>query len=182
MKSLVVPQREADIKDLKEVKDRRLKQKENEIKGMADVVKPRYRNEEYDALLAWYQVSSNDIKAKYRYKADKVKWWSEEMFMGMVPPPAYEPWTDEDEAKLVELEKFDIDFGDTMAGRLEDNRKKELLAAIAKMSKEERDNVRSTLATVEDAGTSESVESEQPAESVESEQPDDSESTLMEPI
>ena len=52
-------------------------------------------------------------------------------------PPPFESWTEADEAKITELEKFEIEVGDTALGRQRLVRKRELFASVASMTPEE---------------------------------------------
>ena len=54
-------------------------------------------------LLKWYKV---DLE-KYRLKADRLRKW-EEILRSNVQPPSYQKWSDEDEAKLVDLRRKEI--------------------------------------------------------------------------
>jgi len=58
------------------------------------------------------------------------------------PAPAYENWTDADEARLLHLTTKPIYIGDTALGRHQLVKKMELHAAVDSMSKEERDELR----------------------------------------
>ena len=58
------------------------------------------------------------------------------------PAPAYENWTDADEARLLHLTTQPIYIGDTALGRHQLVKKMELHAAVDSMSKEERDELR----------------------------------------
>ena len=59
------------------------------------------------------------------------------------PPPS--TWTANDEHELEELKKMDFKWADTAAGRLEQTKKMELHAAVGKMDRQERDELRRKL-------------------------------------
>ena len=52
-------------------------------------------------------------------------------------PPLFEQWTEADDSKLKEASRTDLEIGDTALGRLEKQRKKELVQAATKMTGEE---------------------------------------------
>ena len=52
-------------------------------------------------------------------------------------PPAFEPWTDQDDAKLEELERSDFLLRDTQLGRLEAQCQLEFEGSVASMPKEQ---------------------------------------------
>ena len=60
-------------------------------------------------------------------------------------PPAYDKWTAAEEEHLQELKKMKVDMKDTALGRLEATKKRELAAAVPKMSQDERDQLRRKL-------------------------------------
>ena len=63
----------------------------------------QYVVKEMLTLLKWYKV---DLE-KYRLKADRLRKW-EEILRSNVQPPSYQKWSDEDEAKLVDLRRKEI--------------------------------------------------------------------------
>ena len=56
-------------------------------------------------------------------------------------PPAFVRWTDGDEAQLEEKKKMKIDIKDTALGRHRATMKRQLLASVAVMTPEERDQL-----------------------------------------
>ena len=70
---------------------------------------------------------------------------------GKKEPPVYQRWTREDEAKLVELRKKEIDIADTAFGRHVATKKRELTAAVDQMDKDERAALKRKLEELDEA-------------------------------
>ena len=154
-RSMMIPQREKEIADMSEVKKNRLKWRENEQKGQALLASGmescRYRNDEYQILLAWYQVPNQTIKEQYKYILAKKMWWQRIVRDGVLPP-AYQQWTQEDEANFVELSKKEIDMKHTALGRLKEVRARECIASVDSMTDEQRSDLQRKLDALSEAG------------------------------
>ena len=95
-----------------------------------------YVGRELDILLKWYgtpSLSKLDVPSK------KAEW--QQILDEKREPPAYEKWTADDEARLDELKKREIDIADTVLGRHRAVQKREMMASVATMSKEELDEL-----------------------------------------
>ena len=97
-----------------------------------------------DILLRW-KLSSGDalasaLKLKKEEKIQKVK-----ELMQCRDDPQFEPWTDEDEAKLASLKESAVSVKDTALGREQKRRHDELLAAAPSMSPRTKQAIRELL-------------------------------------
>ncbi len=99
---------------------------------------------ELDILLFWHQIPKSECSDK---KQKLAKW----IELKVKKPPFFAPWTDTDEAKLVEMKKKDIKLEDTALGRLRDVRKREQEAAFQSSSREEREKILKWLKNLHDA-------------------------------
>ena len=97
----------------------------------------QYVVKEMLTLLRWYKV---DLE-KYQLRANGLRKW-EEILRSNVQPPSYQKWSDDDEAKLVDLKRKEIKISDTALGRHRDFQKRELLAGMVKMSEIELEEVK----------------------------------------
>ena len=66
-------------------------------------------------------------------------------------PPSFQRWTDEDDAGLENNKNWSIDLEDTAYGRLVETNKRECIASVYVMSKEEMDAMRVELDQAEEA-------------------------------
>ena len=69
---------------------------------------------------------------------DRRKKWAE---VRMDAPPLYPQWTEEDEAKLVDKKKFNIDVSDTALGREKARMERDLKIAATNMSRDKRNSM-----------------------------------------
>ena len=92
---------------------------------------------ELDTLLAWHQVP----KIKGGKRADKLEQWKK-ILADEQQPPEYERWTEDDDERLLALQRTNIDIRDTQYGRELALKERELEAAAEKMSREKRDALR----------------------------------------
>ena len=102
-------------------------------------------------LLAWYQVPNQTIKEQYKYILAKKMWWQSIVRDGVLPP-AYQQWTQEDEANFVELSKKEIDMKHTALGRLKEVRARECIASVDSMTDEQRSDLQRKLDALSEAG------------------------------
>ena len=103
-----------------------------------------FGNDELDILLKWYQVPASEVPNKPL----KVAKW-QDILEKNIEPPGFEEWTDEDEARLENLKTKPIAVGDTALGRHQELKKRELLALVASMSKEELKKLQSEIKVYE---------------------------------
>ena len=87
-----------------------------------------FNDKELAALLAWHGVPSKKDERK-RHRAAKWQAIVDEKTI----PPAITPWTEADEANLIELKKYKIDMSETAYGRHVALKKRELTAAASHM-------------------------------------------------
>ena len=99
-----------------------------------------FGNDELDILLKWDQVPASGVPNKPL----KVAKW-QDILEKNIEPPGFEEWTDEDEARLENLKTKPIAVGDTALGRHQELKKRELLASVASMSKEELEKLQSEI-------------------------------------
>ena len=83
-------------------------------------------------LLTWYQ-RANVTKMK---KPERLAAWVA-IVSSERAPPAYERWTEADEANLLEAQSDVVEMAHTALGHLEELKKKELVLAAMTMSNEE---------------------------------------------
>ena len=97
-------------------------------------------NAQLDTLLKWHNVQKgkNDNK-----EAKIIKW--QQIWENGVQPPSFERWTLDDKAKLNALQKMEIDLSETAIGQLEQRKKREVTIAIRKMTREERERLKTMM-------------------------------------
>jgi len=129
--------REAEEKD----KKRRLQLQTTEEKALAIIAQGKSVDmltvTELDTLLAWHQAA----KIKGAKRVDKLEQWKK-ILSDEQQPPEYERWTEEDDERLLALQRTNIDIKDTQYGRELALKERELEAAAEKMSREKRDALR----------------------------------------
>lgn len=142
--AMEIPVWEKEIKDMEKDKEDRVSMKNakddarkiliGSAKGAGVPRQGTFSGAELDTLLKWYQVPAKDVPNKPK----KVEKWVE-ILDKLLEPPVFEEWTDHDEALLEELKTKELEIGDTALGRLRDLKKRELIASVAVMSKDELD-------------------------------------------
>ena len=104
-----------------------------------------YNLVELKLILKYYQVKGcSSLK-----KPAAVAKFQEIISQG-TPAPVYGNWTDADEQRLLDLTTKPISMGDTSLGRLQTVKKMELHAAVNKMSKGEREELRNKMKVADD--------------------------------
>ena len=148
-KSIEIPKRKKEIKELEKEKEDRLLRQTNEQEGRAVMALeiPLASAREWHVLmlnkvLLWYGRTPKEL-------SDMRKEAKLALVRGIVenatPPPAYEKWLRADEERLAELKLLKIEMGDTAVGRTTSVRKRELYASVPTMNEEERANLRMKL-------------------------------------
>ena len=104
---------------------------------------------ELDTLLRWHGYKANEIKTK----PQNLACWQTIQLDGraMRPPESVRLllWTKNDEANLSRLQNMEIEIGDTMLGRMNELKKRELKAAVNTMTQSELDELKLEIADVE---------------------------------
>ena len=97
-----------------------------------------------DQLLKWHDVNLKELKGKN----EKVAKWKQ-ILERKKPPPSFNVWAEADEAKLLELREFKIEIEDTALGRQQQTTRRELLASIPSMSREELEELKKEVSSFE---------------------------------
>ena len=87
--------------------------------------------------MVWHQLA----KTKGDKRGDKLEQWKK-ILADEQQPPEYERWTEDDDERLLALQRTNIDIRDTQYGRELALKERELEAAAEKMSREKRDALR----------------------------------------
>ena len=160
-KSMEVPVREQEIADLEKIKKDRLQLEKNEEDGKAawdeaprtlcPVANPRpWLVPLLDRILLWHGKSKDELNER---KANKLLWMKEIIDEQRHQPPRYDKWTTEDEDRLADLKKMEIDIGDTALGRHKALKKRECVASLNDMDRNERDALRRKLDMLDNSTT-----------------------------
>lgn len=124
--------RKAQLTKATAERKKRKRLEKRDIEAREILAKPSLNGTDCGKLLTWHGVDNTNLSAEQK----KAKW--SKIAAENRPEPTFEKWTDDDEARLGELQSTDLSIEDTELGRKKKALQAESLAAFASKTPEEK--------------------------------------------